>query len=113
MQLFDLVHACYTTLVTWLPQMTALPAVIHTSSKAEEAFQEALKEDIDAAATGIGQPAQVSGHCWLLSGNGGRVSLAQCGHQYCRLGTHQAACLHSSVHDEKLSATDRSCAGSR
>ena len=42
--------------------MRALPAVIQTSSKADEAFQEALREDIDAAATGTGQPAQVQGH---------------------------------------------------
>lgn len=40
-------------------QMTALPAVIYTSSKADEAFQEALRADIDAAATGTGQPGQV------------------------------------------------------
>lgn len=39
--------------------MTALPAVIYTSSKADEAFLETLREDIDAAATGAGQPAQV------------------------------------------------------
>ena len=42
-------------------QMAALPGVIYTTSKADEAFLEALREDIDAAATGAGQPAKVHG----------------------------------------------------
>lgn len=41
-------------------QMAALPAVIYTSSRADEAFLEALQEDIEPAATGTGQPAQVA-----------------------------------------------------
>lgn len=45
-----------------LMQMAALPGVIYTSSKADEAFLEALREDIAPAATGSDAPGKVTSH---------------------------------------------------
>ncbi len=42
--------------------MAALPGVIYTSSKADEEFLEALREDIAPAATGSDAPGKVTSH---------------------------------------------------